>query len=1025
MRPLTLKIAAFGPFAQTELVDFRLLGKQPLFLINGVTGAGKTTLLDAICFALYGKTTGDEREASQMRCDHAANELLTSVELFFSLKNQYYSIKRIPEQQRPKSKGDGVTRQSAEAQLWLVDSDGKELKVIVSQKVTDANKEIEILTGLNVDQFRQVMVLPQGQFRKLLIADSKDREAIFSKLFSTSIYKRIENQLREKSLELKREVSDFLRLKTSLLEAMGIQTQDELNQQIETLSLSEKAFAKQKTDHQQIYHVAMQGFEKAKSLNSAFEQLQQLAQAQDKLKQQQAHIAAVKNQLLRADQAQKIASSYQSKHNIELQIPKAQATFNQLTIELENSQLHLQKSLEEQKKCAPLKIETDTYKAQLIEFKRYFNHAQELKQLDVAQHTAVNEQQYAQHNLATTKQQLENVKAEQLQVTHNIESINSQLNTAADPSAVIKEAQQKVQQLSILQHSSQRLLNERKALEGLKESGAKISADSKLQQDRVTKLEVQWHLSQAEILAAQLKDNQPCPVCGSAQHPNKATIAGELVTLEQIEQEKLVAAQWEQKLNQERELYQSTHALCKELHIQVAEKQRELLEQSPDLNKTDVLNVDYWLDEEKQAQQLLTAIGDQKVHLRQAEKKLKQLQQLQEEVTQLFEVQTKLYNESEKTLAVVNSNVEKCQAQLPAEFRVAGALQSAQQKTELQLKNSQQQLELLTQQYVDAQGAQKTAQANYSSQQDILKELQASLIALQADWEQALQGSFFQTEVEFLQANLALDLLDVLREEINNYELKRNEIETARQVQQQIIGEASAPDLSALQADLSRLYQQFQTSQIDWSNIDKKLAGLLATAKQLADNGQKSQVLEEKYQVIGTLSDVANGFTADKLSLQRFVLSALLDDVLIEASSRLRVMSKGRYQLLRKEERAKGNKASGLELEVEDAYTGKVRPVSTLSGGESFMAALSLALGLSGVVQAYAGGIVLDTLFIDEGFGSLDAEALELAIRTLVDLQRTGRMIGVISHVAELKEQMPIRIDITADQGGSHLKIVS
>jgi len=207
--------------------------------------------------------------------------------------------------------------------------------------------------------------------------------------------------------------------------------------------------------------------------------------------------------------------------------------------------------------------------------------------------------------------------------------------------------------------------------------------------------------------------------------------------------------------------------------------------------------------------------------------------------------------------------------------------------------------------------------------------------------------------------------------------------------------------------------------------LDKQLATLSSSADQIAQAASKSAALEAKYKVVGTLSDVANGATGDKLSLQRFVLSALLDDVLVEASARLQVMSKGRYQLLRKEQRAKGNKASGLELEVDDAYTGKVRSVATLSGGESFMAALSLALGLSGVVQAYAGGIVLDTLFIDEGFGSLDAEALELAIRTLVDLQRTGRMIGVISHVAELKEQMPIRIDITCDQSGSHLQIVN
>jgi len=186
---------------------------------------------------------------------------------------------------------------------------------------------------------------------------------------------------------------------------------------------------------------------------------------------------------------------------------------------------------------------------------------------------------------------------------------------------------------------------------------------------------------------------------------------------------------------------------------------------------------------------------------------------------------------------------------------------------------------------------------------------------------------------------------------------------------------------------------------------------------------QQQKETEEQYKIIGTLADVASGKTGNKISLQRFVLGVLLDDVLIEASHRLKLMSKNRYQLLRKEERAKGNKASGLELEVEDSYTGKIRSVATLSGGESFMASLALALGLSDVVQAYAGGIRLDTLFIDEGFGSLDTDSLDLAIRTLIDLRDTGRMVGIISHVSELKEQIALRIDVLDKHHGSQIRI--
>ncbi|MGB1311767.1 MAG: AAA family ATPase, partial [Leucothrix sp.] len=186
MRPVKLSITAFGPFINTETIDFSVFGDQPLFLINGDTGAGKTTLLDAICFALYGQTTGKEREAVQMRCDYADDNTITSVEFTFELGGKQYRIVRIPEQTRAKKSGEGTTTQKAHAELWV--QDGENETVLIPHKVTDATHKIESLTGLLVDQFRQVMVLPQGQFRRLLMADSKDREQIFSQLFATGIY---------------------------------------------------------------------------------------------------------------------------------------------------------------------------------------------------------------------------------------------------------------------------------------------------------------------------------------------------------------------------------------------------------------------------------------------------------------------------------------------------------------------------------------------------------------------------------------------------------------------------------------------------------------------------------------------------------------------------------------------------------------------------------------------------------------------------------------------------------------------
>ena len=293
------------------------------------------------------------------------------------------------------------------------------------------------------------------------------------------------------------------------------------------------------------------------------------------------------------------------------------------------------------------------------------------------------------------------------------------------------------------------------------------------------------------------------------------------------------------------------------------------------------------------------------------------------------------------------------------------------------------------------------------------------------DWAKAINKSPFANEQEFKQAIIGEDEQDAIKASIQQWQSNLDALKGAIKQLDESIGDKSAPDFNAIEEVLEEKLAAYRLADESWHKLDARNQQLQEIQKKLDKAHKKNDELEAEYKVIGTLSDVANGQTGNKISLQRFVLSVILDDVLIQASQRLTHMSKGRYQLVRKEDRAKGNKASGLELEVEDGYSGKARAVATLSGGESFMAALSLALGLSDVVQSYAGGIKLDTLFIDEGFGSLDTESLDLAIRTLIDLQASGRTIGIISHVSELKEQMALRLDVMSGRGGSHIATVA
>jgi len=1019
MRPIKLSMSAFGPFAGTEVVDFRALGEQPLFLINGVTGAGKTTLLDAICFALYGKTTGDERDATQMRCDHAGSQILTQVELHFAISDNFYAIRRVPEQLRPKAKGDGVTRQSAEAQLWLVDEQGENVRVIVGQKVTEATREIELLTGLNVDQFRQVMVLPQGQFRKLLMADSKDREAIFGKLFSTHIYKRIENQLKEQALALKREVGDLIRLKLDVLKVHDLESTDALNAQIVSLKDQTAKASEQMLAAQGQALNATKSLEQAKGLDRAFEQLQSLLIQQQNLQLQKNHMMAVKNRLLRAEEAQKITPAFTHKQQQKQQLESAQDLSQLCKVELLKAKKLLEQAEQSQKQSPLIKQKMDQAKAELIDFNRFSKTAIELNQYHQSLKKGLKEQQQAGDHLAVTQGQITELKTEQAKLNQSIIDSQQQIEQLADPGVKLVQAEQKIKHLADIASIERELLAKQNQLGVLKASGLKLSKDVVHKQKIVVELEMQWHLSQAQRLALQLKDHQPCPVCGSAVHPNKAVSTQALVSVEQIEHAKSEAQKWEQELNKQRDAYAAANAEFKALKVRLLEQQTAIVAAD-----NDAQGIDYWQGVRKQAQREITLLGDQKVHVRSAQKKIQQLALLQVEAESLQLEQAKMLAQMSQSTAVLENAIVQCQSQLPEAYREAGALEKAVTICKDSLSHFEQEYDALAAQYLSAQGDFKAWEAKLETLQASIKEFESRLLECEKIWVQALEGSFFNIELEYLQASVDLHEQGLLREEINTYELNRKQIEGAISSQQAAVGDAQKPDVEALTKQLDELLSVQKNTEQQFFALDKQLATLSSSAEQIAQAASKSAALEGKYKVVGTLSDVANGATGDKLSLQRFVLSALLDDVLVEASARLQVMSKGRYQLLRKEQRAKGNKASGLELEVDDAYTGKVRSVATLSGGESFMAALSLALGLSGVVQAYAGGIVLDTLFIDEGFGSLDAEALELAIRTLVDLQRTGRMIGVISHVAELKEQMPIRIDITCDQSGSHLQVV-
>jgi len=960
MRPLFLKMSAFGPFPGTETINFARLGENPLFLINGPTGSGKTTILDAICFALYGKTTGDDRDGAQMRCDLAVADVLCEVSFRFELDGHKYQIRRVPEQLRPKSRGDGLTEQKPEAQLVELLDGGKE-RLHVASKVTEATREIENLTGLSVDQFRQVMILPQGKFRQLLLAESSEREKIFSKLFQTHIYKQLENKLKEQAAQVRRDREAVHQQQQGILETIEVESAEALAAEIEVLQPQVEAALQVKKQAEVIFLDDTKRLQQGEALWKEFEQFEQAEDELKQLNEQQTQIEQQRQQLNNSLEAEKLRPLFAEQQRCTAEVERSKKKQHELQRQLKLDEEALQQAQRQLPQTEGIIKEQDRCKAELLQ---------------------LGEQREKLAQLETLRRQCTNLQQRMAALTQLTQ---------------LREKEQNLQQLKNLKKLVTDLSQITRRLEGEKLAGQKLAKLQEAQTTTARQLELAWHCGQAAILAAELKAEQPCPVCGSLDHPAPAHSETELPSQSDLEKAREVLQETTKQLEEARDRYRQTASECDQLQLRHDELQQQI---------DPALNYDQLASEVSTLRQQLAASG------------------VATEISEFpADELAKKQLEEQRQLTTIETEISLLEKELPKEYRQLDVLQQREKSVQLQLSDLEKQREVLVsaQQQAKEQFDRTTATLKEVSRQ--LEELQQQLKSATESAETALEASYFDTAEHYHQSLLDESSRQQLQTAIETFNARLQNLTGAYEQLQRNLKNKTRPDLDKLHSKLLQVEAEKNRVEGEWNRYNSRLEILLKTEEKLATNQQRLKELDDRYAVVGTLSDVANGQTGHKISLQRFVLSVLLDEVLQVASQRFSLMSKGRYQLLRNEDRSKGNKASGLDLLVDDAYTGKVRSVATLSGGESFMAALSLALGLSDVVQAHAGGIHLDTLFIDEGFGSLDSESLDLAIRTLVDLQSSGRMIGIISHVAELKEQLPLRIGVAGGRSGSSVKL--
>ncbi|MET2898142.1 SMC family ATPase [Vibrio rotiferianus] len=1012
MKPIKLTMQAFGPFAQTETIEFDKLGTNPLFLINGPTGSGKTSILDAICFALYGETTGNERQGIQMRCDMAAPTLLTKVTLEFSLHGKSYRVIRSPEQEVPKARGEGMTVRKHTAALYEITDEEK----LITSKTTQVKTEVTNIIGLNETQFRQVMVLPQGKFRELLLATSKEREEIFGQLFQTDIYKKIEYALKDKASAISKAKDEFDNQIRGALQVAGVSSEAELTEQREALSAQFETVQKQEQESLAQLNAVKTELQKAEALSNEFKKREQ---AEIALKQHLEQSDAVSSRQLQLDNAKKASK-------VELPYVTLQNASKQ-TQELEQKVAKLSQDLT---------VANDAVKSK--------EGALQTAKEQAAQLPKLTEQQY----------QLEGMKGKLVEKSELEKAINAGLTRKSEFEVTLNkyialkeklmlEAQQGQKSLDQARvdvasigsveaeiKQQQRLMQDLQKLTGLNQELAKLDALTPSKQASVDQakaryvelqrsadtLELSWHNAQAAVLAQRLQAGEMCPVCGSVEHPQPAQFVGEEVTKEQVQRARNTEREGQVVLNQ-------LNNQLEQHNIAVGQYKQQIEQLSVELGQNASMDLSALQVSMQQLNERLQQLSS--INLVQQEQSVNELNQRC--VTgegKINDLQNQMAA-NESTIKVNQEQLAKLSASLDAKYSSLEALEQDIVGIQNQIKELNTAFEAAQNHLQQAVLAKTNIESQLTTNQQWLNEALERLNTAKTDWAQALQASAFEDEAQFLASKVDEAEMQVWQQEIDAFKQTQIKLEQTLADLNSTLKDLVLPDLEEHNVKLNSIQQGYVEARNQLDSTRSLFERLEKVRNDIATLHDKNTKLEDEYKVFGTLYDVASGKTGSRISLHRFVLGVLLDDVLIQASQRLSLMSKGRYILARKTEGFKGAAGRGLDLVVEDSYTGKTRDVATLSGGESFMAALALALGLSDVVQSYSGGIRLDTLFIDEGFGSLDPESLDLAIQTLVDLQQTGRMIGVISHVSELKEQMAQRIDVEPSRLGSTVSVKS
>lgn len=1021
MRPIKLTMTAFGPYKDTEVVDFNELEEHNLFVVSGNTGAGKTTIFDGISFALYGTASGQDRgEIRMLRSDFADDDLHTAVELEFLLKGKHYRIRR----QLGHIKKGNKSRTGDYIEFFEKNGD-EEIPCVDRQIVSEVNDRIEDIIGLTQDQFKQIVMLPQGEFRKLLTSDTENKEAILRRLFKTENYKAINEVLKDKrsnadahykqQIEMRKShisrIASVLPIREASLmsevfTAEYFNTAQVLTALEEEISYYEERILTDEEKYKQVYELndlRQREYHQAQNVNDRFQEMSSKKRQLAELGAESESYKLKEKQLAAAEKANVI---YMYERSLEAAVKdeeikssqQADAVKHQYAAKEKYTKAEANYQYEEGRKT-----EREEATRKLERLQEFLPTVQgiEAKKQELRQLEEKGKQTKQKH--AETEKSLEHLEKQNQNYRQEISALDKQVELLSDkPLQLLKlENQARVYQ---------RYMKLKQELQELEQILKEKQETFNRMKENFEALEASWLGNQAVVLAHHLHDGKPCPVCGSMEHPEKATAGEQDVTKEQL-------ANAKQELDSKEKEFNRAISQLEAKKEQYDEAATEIMQYTMDLERVET-EFDDLVATGKQMRADTANYDKAKEQLRAIKQAEEKALQAKAELDPIYQHLTEEYQQLKQNYVTEQAILKERLSNIPEELTVLAELEKQIEAVSQKKLDLEKAWETAQKVFQEIKEAYTKAEAEVSHLTRELEEVKTKRKEAYKEFQEKLAEQQFANEAAYFEAKLSTEEQTVLKQSIDAYKQQIAILtEQTASLEKELDGKKEA-DLQKLSEELEQLKGKYETAFQQFNQSKKNLEEAKDLQEKISTAQEKVQESEKNLSVIADVHDTLRGQNNKKISFERYLQMEYLEQIIHSANLRLQNLSNNQYYLTRSDRQESHGKQSGLALDVYDSHTGQSRDVKTLSGGEKFHAALSLALGMSDVIQSFQGNISIDTMFIDEGFGTLDEEALTKAVDALVEIMESGRMIGVISHVKELKEIFPAILEVKKTKEG-------